>query len=218
MSTSSAIRLLIADDHVLLTDMLEAHLKKLGPEVQIEKAINLAETLTFANGEASFDLVILDLRMPGMNGLAGMKAVRKHFPGIPIAVMSGEATAENAKNAYDAGAIGFIPKTIGGRAMLNAVQLMLSGERYFPVGLSDAAAAGRPVAAGAALQGIAALTARERDVLRLLVSGSPNGEIGRKLGIETVTVALHLRNIYRKLGVESRTQAVKLCMESGQDI
>jgi two-component system nitrate/nitrite response regulator NarL len=216
---ASAIRLLIADDHVLLTDMLEAHLRKLGPDVQIEKAVNLADTLVFANNTAAFDLVILDLRMPGMNGLAGLKAVRQQFPNTPIAVMSGEATAENAKNAYDAGAIGFIPKTIGGRAMLNAVQLMLSGERYFPVGLGEAASpAVKPGASGAALQGIAALTAREREVLRLLMSGAANGEIGRQLGIETVTVALHLRNVYRKLGVESRTQAVKLCMESGQDI
>jgi DNA-binding NarL/FixJ family response regulator len=217
--SASAIRLLIADDHVLLTDMLEAHLKKLGPDVEIAKAINLSETLAFAGGAAAFDLVILDLRMPGMNGLAGLKAVRQQFPGAPVAVMSGEATAENAKNAYDAGAIGFIPKTIGGRAMLNAVHLMLSGERYFPVGLGEAApGAGKPAAAGAVSGGIAALTARERDVLRLLLSGAPNGDIGRQLGIETVTVALHLRNVYRKLGVESRTQAVKLCMESGQDI
>jgi two-component system, NarL family, nitrate/nitrite response regulator NarL len=216
---ASAIRLLIADDHVLLTDMLEAHLRKLGPEVQIEKAVNLSETLVFASDTAKFDLVILDLRMPGMNGLAGLKAVRQQFPNTPIAVMSGEVTAENAKNAYDAGAIGFIPKTIGGRAMLNAVQLMLSGERYFPVGLGEAApSAPKPSASGSAPLGIAALTARERDVLRLLMSGAANGEIGRQLGIETVTVALHLRNVYRKLGVESRTQAVKLCMESGQDI
>jgi len=217
--SGSAIRLLIADDHVLLTDMLESHLKKLGPDVQIEKATTLAETLAFAGGGNAFELVILDLRMPGMNGLAGLKAVRQQFPGTPISVMSGEATAENARNAYDAGAVGFIPKTIGGRAMLNAVQLMLSGERYFPVGLGEVKpVSGKPTGLGTPARGIASLTARERDVLRLLVSGAPNGVIGRELGIETVTVALHLRNVYRKLGVESRTQAVKLCMESGQDI
>jgi DNA-binding NarL/FixJ family response regulator len=212
------MRLLIADDHVLLADMLEAHLMKLGPDVQIDKTVDLASTLKLADGRHRFDLIILDLRMPGMNGLAGLKTARQKFPDTPIAVMSGEVTAENANNAHDAGAVGFIPKTIGGRAMLNAVQLMLSGERYFPVDLAGSASARGGAGSGGAKGGIASLTGRERQVLRLLVSGAPNGEIGFQLGIETVTVALHLRNVYRKLGVTSRTQAVRLCMESGQEI
>jgi two-component system, NarL family, nitrate/nitrite response regulator NarL len=218
MATPAAIRLLIADDHVLLADMLETHLMKLGPDVQIDKTIDLAGTLKLADGPHRFDLIILDLHMPGMSGLAGLKTARQKFSNTPIAVMSGEVTAENAKNAHDAGAAGFIPKTIGGRAMLNAVQLMLSGERYFPVDLASSTPARGAAGPGGAKSGIASLTTRERQVLRLLVSGAANGEIGFQLGIETVTVALHLRNVYRKLGVTSRTQAVKLCMESGQEI
>ncbi|HYM29651.1 MAG TPA: response regulator transcription factor [Candidatus Cybelea sp.] len=214
------MRLMIADDHVLVADMLEGHLAKLGPDVQIDKAADLASVLVKADTGTKYELIILDLRMPGMNGLAGVKAVQRRFPEARIAVISGEATPENAEDALAAGAAGFIPKTIGGRAMLNAVRLILSGERYMPAEFGHAQGADRKAGGSqtSAMRVLATLTQRERQVLRQLVAGDTNADIGKQLGIETVTVALHLRSIYRKLDVESRTQAVKFCIESGQDI
>jgi two-component system, NarL family, nitrate/nitrite response regulator NarL len=149
-----------------------------------------------------------------MNGLAGLKAVQAESGSVPIVILSGETDPETIRNALQAGAAGFVPKTMRGTTMLNALRLVLAGERYVPDILLAAPAS--PVDAGAdGDQGLASLTRRERDVMRLLVEGLPNKEIGHRLKIEVVTVALHLRSIYRKLGVSSRTQAVRMAMEQG---
>jgi DNA-binding NarL/FixJ family response regulator len=143
-----------------------------------------------------------------------MKSVQAARAGVPIVILSGETNPDVIRNALQAGAAGFLPKTMRGTAMLNALRLILAGERYVP----DILVGGQPVSAEeAASAGPAptSLTQREREVMGLLVQGLSNKEIGHRLGIEVVTVALHLRSIYRKLGVASRTQAVRLALEQG---
>jgi two-component system nitrate/nitrite response regulator NarL len=154
--------------------------------------------------------------MPGMNGLAGLKSVQA-LTAVPIVILSGETNPDTIRNALQAGAAGFLPKTMRGTAMLNALRLILAGERYIP----DIMVAGQPAPAEESTGGgpsPRALTPREREVMGLLVRGLSNKEIGHRLGIEVVTVALHLRSIYRKLGVTSRTQAVRMAMEQGWNL
>jgi two-component system, NarL family, nitrate/nitrite response regulator NarL len=211
------MRILLADDHDLLRDTLEVFLQRLDPQVQVFHARSFPDALDQASRAASLDLILLDLRMPGMNGLAGLEVMRQRYPAVPVVVMSGEVSRDIVFSALGAGAAGFIPKVMGGKAMLNALQLILSGERYVP---DLVLSSGQPWDDdGAGRSGsdnpLSKLSRRERDVMALLTKGHSNKEIAKALQIEAVTVALHLSSIYRKLAVANRTQAVKVAMQHG---
>jgi DNA-binding NarL/FixJ family response regulator len=208
------MRILLADDHDLVRDTIEEFLKRLSDDVQVLHAATLPQALELAGRNADLDVVLLDLRMPGMNGLAGLKAVQAACAAVPVVVLSGDTSPHTVREVLQAGAAGFLPKTMRGTAMLNALRLILSGERYVPdLVLAEAAAAPREAPPDGA--NMPSLTQREREVMGLLVRGLSNKEIGQRLDIEVVTVALHLRSIYRKLGVSSRTQAVRLALQQG---
>ena len=209
------MRILLADDHDLVRDSIEEFLKRLDREVQVLHAATLPQALELVQQDIPLDAILLDLRMPGMNGFAGLKAMRAARADVPVVVISGETDPDTVRGALQAGAAGFLPKTMRGTAMLSALRLILSGERYVPDLV--VASSGEPMSAAPSGAGFAGLTQRERDVMSLLVQGLPNKEIGQRLKIEVVTVALHLRSIYRKLGVSSRTQAVRLAMQQGWD-
>ena len=202
------MRILLADDHDLLRDSMELLLQRLEPGLQVVHAGSLPEALTKAAAEPAIDIVMLDLNMPGMNRLAGVEAMNRALPNVPVVVISGQFTNELAMEALRAGAAGFIPKTMAGKAMLSALQLVLAGERYVPRLVLDSDAE----ASDSATQ---SLSRREREVLRLLASGLSNKEIARRLEVETVTVAVHLSSIYKKLGAANRTQAVRIALEHG---
>jgi Response regulator containing a CheY-like receiver domain and an HTH DNA-binding domain len=210
------MHILLADDHDLIRDTIEEFLKRLDKDLHVLHAANLSQALDHLRKADALDLVLLDLRMPGMNGLAGLKSVQAARTGVPIVILSGETNPDTIRNALQAGAAGFLPKTMRGTAMLNALRLILAGERYIP----DIMVAGQtaPEESAGSGPGPGSLTQREREVIGLLVQGLPNKEIGHRLGIEVVTVALHLRSVYRKLGVTSRTQAVRMAMEQGWNL
>jgi DNA-binding NarL/FixJ family response regulator len=206
------MRILLADDHDLIRDTVEEFLKRLTDDLQVLHAATLPQALDVLRKAGDLDLVLLDLRMPGMNGLAGLKILRAESGHAPIVILSAETDPETIRSALQAGAAGFVPKTTRGTTMLNALRLVLAGERYVPdILLAEPAPQVDTTSEGGQILG--RLTRREREVMRLLVEGLPNKEIGRRLKIEVVTVALHLRSIYRKLGVTSRTQAVRMALE-----
>jgi DNA-binding NarL/FixJ family response regulator len=212
------MRILLADDHDLLRDTLEVFLQRLDPKVQVFHARSFPDALEQATRAPSLDLILLDLRMPGMNGLTGLEVMRQRYPSVPVVLMSGEVSRDTVFSALSAGAAGFIPKVMGGKAMLNALQLVLSGERYVP---DIVLASGQPwedsemTRGGGSSNPLGKLSRRERDVMALLTKGHSNKEIAKELQIEAVTVALHLSSIYRKLVVTNRTQAVKVAMQHG---
>lgn len=207
MSAPQSLRVVIADDHALIRELLERQLVELFDDVRVLHAASLQQVLDLARAPDPVDLVLLDLRMPGMNGFAGLQAVRKALPAVPVAILSGQVDPQTIREALQAGAAGYLPKTMRAAAMLTALRLILAGERYIP----DTALGGDAPAA----PGAADLSRREQDVVGLLLRGDTNKEIARSLAIEEVTVALHLRSIYRKLGVRNRTQAVRLLLERG---
>ncbi|HEV8388950.1 MAG TPA: response regulator transcription factor [Dongiaceae bacterium] len=209
------MRILIADDHDLVRDTIEEFLKRLGDQTEVLQAATLPEAMTLVTQQTDkLDMILLDLRMPGMNGLAGLTAMRQKCPDVPVVILSGDVNPDVVRGALQAGAAGFIPKTMRGAAMLNAIRLVQSGGRYVPDVIVTNGAANLLEAGARSPKN---LTPRERQVLSQLVKGQSNKEIGRALNIEEITVALHLRSVYRKLEVSTRTQAVRIALQLGWD-
>ena len=211
MVRTPPLHVIVADDHALIRELLERQLKELDADVRVYHAGTLQQVLELMVTAEQLDLILLDLRMPGMNGFAGLQAVRQKRPDVPVAILSGQIEPQTIREALQAGAAGYLPKTMRAAGMLNALRLILDGERYVP---ESALSTGAALVGGEAA-GVAEFSKRERDVIKLLMLGHTNKEIARDLQIEEVTVALHLRSIYRKLAVRNRTQAVRLLLERG---
>lgn len=203
------MRILIADDHLLFIDMLEEFLAKL-QDITVDKAPTFREVASKAEGGMRYDMVILDVGTPGMNGLDGLVKARRYFPDTPIAIMSGKADPRVVGDAMRLGAKGFMPKTMRGTAMINAIQLIMSGDRYVPGSVIPDLGETRSE------ETRPDLTERELEVMGHVKAGHANKRIAAELGIAPVTVALHLRRIYKKLGAANRTDAVRILTERGQ--
>ncbi|UYV36405.1 response regulator transcription factor [Rhodobacteraceae bacterium D3-12] len=202
------MRVLIADDHDLLRDTLVLFLQGQG-NIETQIAADLDEACSIIEAEDAFDLVLLDYNMPGMNGLEGLTKAMSLKGGQRVALMSGQATRKVAEEALEAGAAGFVPKTLSAKSMVNAVRFMAMGEQYAPIDFMTATP-DEPVNALAEK-----LSPRELQVLEGLTEGKSNKEIARDLDIQEPTVKLHMKTLYRKLGAANRTQAALIAREAG---
>jgi DNA-binding NarL/FixJ family response regulator len=199
--------ILIADDHDLVRDTIAAYLGS-KDTFSTFTASNVEQAMKIMSGVDAIDLVILDYNMPGMNGLQGLEVARRRFPATRIVMMSGVANKEVATAAMELGADGFIPKSLAADSLINAIKFVLMGERYFP--FEFYASAPEPEANAA----FADLSDRERQTLEQLCNGLSNKEIARALSIQEVTVKLHVRNLFAKLGVANRTQAALMAKQA----
>ncbi|SMR72736.1 two component transcriptional regulator, LuxR family [Aliiroseovarius halocynthiae] len=202
------MRVLIADDHDLLRDTLVMFLAG-QDNIEAQTAADLDAALDKVSAEAPFDLLLLDYNMPGMNGLAGMMRAMAHEGGQRVALMSGQATRDIAEQALDAGAAGFVPKTLPAQSMVNAIRFMAMGEQYAPIDFMTAPVEEPKNAL------TEKLSPREYQVLRGLTEGKSNKEIARDLGIQEPTVKLHVKTLYRKIDASNRTQAALIAREAG---
>lgn len=206
------MNILLADDHDLLRDVLKAYLEGLGLEISVRDARTLDDALVLANSPAAYDLILLDVDMPGMNGLSGLERMREKAPETPIAILSGLNERDIVVEALRNGAAGFIPKSMGARAMVSVIQLILNGERYVPSLLVDqvnASFANTDSEEQAKLAKVY-LTSEEEIVLKRLKDGASNKEIARELGVEEYTVKYYMRGLFKKLGAKNRTHAVTI--------
>ncbi|MEM8577208.1 MAG: response regulator transcription factor [Pseudomonadota bacterium] len=201
------MKVLIADDHDLVRDTLSAFMES-EPDIQVTAVADL-EAACAAARATLFDLILLDYTMPGMDGLSGLAKAQEAGDGRPVAIMSGTAPKAVAQEALDAGAIGFLPKTMGAKSLVNAVRFMASGEVYVPVKFMTAEEPenDNPLAKG--------LTPRELEVLGGLCRGLSNKEIARELELQEVTIKLHVKTLCRKLDAKNRTQAAMVAKEAG---
>lgn len=216
------MQILVADDHKLVRDGLRPFLQELDPSAEILDASTLDEAVAAAIKAERLGLVLLDLMMPGMDGLKGLESIRAKCPGVPVVIVSGFSTRDHVVAAVQAGAAGFIPKTVSGHAMVNALRLVLSGETYLPSSTffeDPVNQMAMPTTGPVKVVGVPPpfdkLSRREAEILLLLIDGRTNKEIAIVLELQEITIKVHLRNVYRKIGAANRAQAVRIAMSSG---
>jgi two-component system, NarL family, nitrate/nitrite response regulator NarL len=212
MRLRESVRILLADDHELVCDGFKAVIERHEPEAEVTTARSFDEAFSLVLSKGCFDITLLDLNMPGMQGLDGLKRMVAQCPNSAVAIITGMVTKAVATSALAAGAKGFIPKTLSGSKLILALRLLASGEVYAPVDLM------RPSGAveGLKVVGAEVLTPRELEVAAMLVKGASNKEIARSLDLQEVTVKLHVRNLCRKLETKNRTQIAVRLAQLGQ--
>ena len=198
---TTAPRVLIADDHPLYCDALRAVVPQACPGADISDANSQEQVLAAVAGGRAFDLVLLDLNLPGATGLSCLTALRRSVPDTPIVVVSAVGDPKIMQDVIMGGASAFIPKSAPSQVLINALRVILAGGTYMPTGV---------VASLRSAEGASArneLTLRQRRVLELLSTGLSNKHIARALDISEITVKAHVTAIFRKLGVTNRVQA-----------
>lgn len=209
------MRILIVDDHPLIREGLANLLKQLDPEVQVSDAISAEQARRVLESAAEWSLVLLDLTLPGADGMSLLAELRDTRPEVPVVVLSGNDSSVNVIAAIDLGAMGFISKRSSTSILAGALRLVLAGGVYIPPQAlqSESEAVVRESRGGVSDAGTTSLrdlrlTDRQIEILALLVEGKPNKLICRELDIAPSTVKAHISAILRALRVENRTEAV----------
>ncbi len=203
--TTVQLRLLVVDDHCLLTEVLrEAFSASEGFAVDTVASVDEARARIAEHGR--FDVVLLDYDVPGMDALRGLSLLIDLNEG-GVVLFSGVASWMVVERALEAGASGFIPKTLALKTLGHAMRLVADGGMYVPTEYLLRTSQDDKQNLG--------LKPREMRVLGLLCEGMQNKEIGRELGIEETIVKMDVKSICRKLGVRNRTQAVIAANKNG---
>lgn len=210
------MRVLIADDHELVAEMLKMTLERqAGTTVltvrSFDDAYRAAGTRR-AGEPVPFDIILLDMRMPGMSGLSGLRRMRDLVGAVPVAIISGMMTPAEARQVMHEGAAGFVPKTLPVHELVQAIGRMAGGERFLPKFLMVAEDNPAVAPRDDDRHGFAGLTPREAEVLNELVQGWSNKQIAKHLAVSEVTVKTHLIGVFRKTGAKNRADAVRLAL------
>ena len=198
-------RVLVADDHRLMLVAVRRALAD-AEDFEIVSEVSVGSGVLPAVRETNPDVVVLDMRMPELDGLTCLTRLRKHDPTIAVVILSSYSDEAQIEAAREAGALGYIVKTIEPVDLPAALRSALSGRPFEVWGAERRRARVRAVRSR---------SERESIVLEAVARGLSNREIGRELWISEQTVKFHLRNLYRKLGVSSRTEAARYAHRSG---
>jgi DNA-binding NarL/FixJ family response regulator len=198
------MKILVIDDHPLILDALTQLLPQLGAGIAVRVASDVDAATNILDNEPDVALVLLDLALPGTRGLDVLADLLLDYPGVPVVVLSATHDMSTVNAALGAGARGFVPKTADPAVLLDAIRRVRNGGAYRT---DDVTAA--PERDGVHIRpDELGLTARQADVLKLLVQGKPNKLICRDLKLSEGTVKVHISAILKALRVSSRTQAV----------
>jgi DNA-binding NarL/FixJ family response regulator len=201
-----ATRILIVDDHPLFREALKGAIAGGVAQAQVAQAGSLDAARSLLDKDDEFDLILLDLRMPGVQGLSGLIYLRAQYPNIPVVIVTAADDHGLVQKALNLGASGFIPKTSGIDTIISAVNAVLDGGIWAPEGYDRAPSPdkeGEDIA-----RRIATLTAQQIRVLMMLKEGLLNKQIAYELNVSEATIKAHVSAILQKLNVSSRTQAV----------
>ena len=205
-TASEELSFLIVDDHPLFREALQFAVRATYPDAAIEECASLAEALNALEHHSSFDLALLDLKIPDANGFDGLLKLRTLYPRLPIVVVSGHEDRDIIKTALSYGIGGFIPKSTRKDELTDAIKSVIEGNIFLPVGLQDndnQVTAEKPETTAE----IASFTPQQLRVIGMIRDGLLNKQIAYELNVSETTVKAHVSKILRKLGVTNRTQA-----------
>jgi DNA-binding NarL/FixJ family response regulator len=201
-----SFRALIADDHELFRAGLKAFLEPALAAV-VTEASSLDQALDMIAADGPPDLLILDLKMPGVTGAEAFTALRDGFPDTKVVVMSASEDRNDILSALAGGVHGYIPKSLSAPQIERALKEVLAGRVFVPATLGERDS-GPPPKSPAPPVLVHGLTSRQSDVLSELLKGRSSKEIARALSIAEGTVKIHLAAIYRTVGVRTRAEAI----------
>jgi NarL family two-component system response regulator YdfI len=206
-----SLRILIADDHLVVREGLRAILGTAPDLTLVGEAADGAEAVQLV-GELSPDVVLMDLRMPGVDGIEAIRQIKARYPEVEIVILTTYDDDQHIVRGLRAGARGYLLKDTGRKVLFDAIRAAARGESLLPPRVVEKVVAHlaepQPVEA-------ARLSEREQEVLTLLAQGAPNKEIAVRLHITERTVKAHVTGIFNKLGVNSRAEAVAVALRSG---
>jgi len=203
-------KFLIVEDHPLYREALKGVIFRVYADAYCVEACTLAEALAAIAADDGFELILLDLVLPGTRDFSSLITLRERAPAVPIVVVSASDDEQNVRQCLAYGALGFLPKSSSTEVLENALRLVMSGGSYVPAqalglaGLEPASTPAAPESTGSGHK----LTPRQLRVLALMAEGKANKQIAYELGISEITVKAHVSAILRKLGVSNRVQAV----------
>lgn len=208
------MRILLVDDHTLFREALLHVLRQFDSTAVVIEASTAREAISLSAHYNDLDLILLDLAMPGLNGLSALPELHGLIPTVPLVILSASEEPTAVRQALEAGAMGYIPKSSSSHEMIAALRLVLAGEVYVPPALLAALEAlpiastqiTMPLPAGEG--GLHGLTPRQIEVLHLMGQGLSNKGICRHLNLAEGTVKLHVTAIMRVLNTGNRTQTV----------
>lgn len=205
--------ILIADDHPLFREAIQSVIATAYPDSKILETENLDDALLLTESYDDLDLILLDLNMPGMNGLNGLIAMRNEFPTIPVVIVSAEDDKQIVLQAITCGAIGFISKSCPRKQMTEALEQIFKGNIYLPPDIirqvqDPSKRNNKSNNLQIPSELLMSLTRRQLLVLERMVTGESNKQIAYELNIAETTVKAHVSAILSKLGVHNRVQAI----------
>lgn len=214
------LKLLVVEDHALVREGLVRLLGQLEESVSVVESADFESALNLLDNDGEFDLVLLDLALPGIDGFAGLDILRRRYPSMPVAVVSAFDDTPTITRVINLGASGFIPKAFSGEALLAAIREVLAGNIFRPAGQQgarlDDATPVPPSRLGVRPDEVG-LTERQAQVLALMVRGLSNRDIADQLALSEGTVKIHATAVFKALGVNSRTQALVAVARYGID-
>jgi len=205
---SGAGNFLIVDDHPLFIEALQRAIKSAMPQATTVEASSIETAKAELQGKTRFDLVLLDLSMPGTRGFDGLLELRGLYPKMPIVVVSALEDPRIIQEVMSYGAAGFIAKSVSREDLAGALKLAMEGSVVLPKGYTPIDRVKTAAMKNDLAHRLQTLTPKQLSVLKMLRQGLLNKQIAHELKIEETTVKAHVSEILRKLNVASRTQAV----------
>lgn len=199
------LKLLVVEDHALVREGLVRLLAQVEPRTEVKECGDFESALDILDEEGEFDLLLLDLALPGIDGFVGLDILRRRYPAMPVAVVSAFDDVPTITRVMNLGASGFIPKAFSGERPLGQPSARLDDETPLPPSTGTV----HPRDVG--------LTERQTQVLALIVKGLSNRDIAEQLDLSEGTVKIHATAVFKTLGVSSRTQAMVAVARYGID-
>lgn len=208
------MHVLVADDHQLFLDGIRIILNKLDADVSITECNRAEQAIEILESGRSFDLILIDLSMPGMDGLSILQRMHRRKVWLPLVVVSGEEDIHTIKSALDSGALGFIPKTHNSHQMISALHSVLAGDIYIPEDIEkqiDKLENRRTLAstANSGMLQASGITRRQHDVLLLLAKGYSNKQIASSLFLTEHTIKAHVSALFSAVNARNRIECVQ---------